>query len=373
MVRRCDESVVGSAGMRYLPGLLIPLRPAGLVTLIVLSAALAASLLAGPFGVPLILILLSWFFKYSFAYLDRLASGQTQAPVLSVEMIVGTLGEFRWLVPLILVCAAFFLSGAGSHLLGAVLDGVAALGLLACLPAVLVIQGWTGRLSHSLNPRIWRAAADGLSGDYAPMVGWTLVIVLICVAAPTIIPGVPRLLRIAFVLYAWLALIGVTGTALYAHRERLAEQLPLVLRDIQVRTFDDLVEEREAWLDRIYGAWRANALENAHRTVLERVESSAEPLRELQWLSVRLSTWQPPEFSSQIARELVTRLLREDREAEALRLVKERRAVDPGFRLAHRSESLRLARVAHGWGDRGTAEALLRDSGERPSHQGGVP
>jgi hypothetical protein len=43
--------------VRYGLLLFIPLRPVGLITLIVLSAVLTFSLRVGPFGIPLILIL----------------------------------------------------------------------------------------------------------------------------------------------------------------------------------------------------------------------------------------------------------------------------------------------------------------------------
>jgi hypothetical protein len=333
----------------------------------VLSVVLGASLRAGPFGLPLIVILLSWFFRYSFAFLDRLSSGHTEAPVLSMEMIVGSMGEFRWLVPFILVCVAFFASGAGSFLLGTAFVTFAALVLLACLPVVLVIQGWTGRLSHSLNPRIWRIVIESFASDYLRVVSWTVAVAALCVAVPAVIDGMPRMLRIALWLYSWLAMIALAGGVLFANRERLSEILPLVLRELGPDSLNDPAKEREEWLDYIYGAWRGNAVENAYRSAMERVEQSAEPLQELGWLWRRVSRWEPPELSSRIARELISRLLTEDREGEALRLIKECRS-DPRFRLQNKDETLRLARLAANWGDRDLASALLREEQiEQPS------
>ena len=347
--------------MRYGLLLLIPLKPAGLITVVVLSAVLTASLRAGPFGVPLIAILLSWFFKYSFAFLDKLATGDNRSPVLSVEMIVGSMGEFRWLVPLILVAVAFFASGAGSFLLGAAVEVIAALALLAYLPAILTVQGWTGRLSHSLNPRLWGIAIRSFGPDYFWMSLWTIAVAVLCVALPAASDSVPQMLRIALWLFAWLGVIALAGGALFAHRKPLSESLPLVLREIEPRTLEDLATEREEWLDVIYGSWRANALDNAYRSVIERLESSSEPLQELRWLWSRVATWDPPQLSNRIAQELISRLLAEDRVGEALRLVKERRSVAPGFGSRTKGETLRLARVATQTGDRDLAAALLRE------------
>jgi len=88
------------------------LRPDALLTLLLLSVTLACSLLAGPFGIPLIIILLSWLFKYSFAMLDTLVAGETAPPVLSVDMIFASWGEWRSLLPFIIVVGASFASGA---------------------------------------------------------------------------------------------------------------------------------------------------------------------------------------------------------------------------------------------------------------------
>jgi hypothetical protein len=53
--------------------------------------------------------------------------------------------------------------------------------------------------------------------------------------------------------------------------------------------------------------------------------------------------------------------LTKEREGEALRLVKERRSIDPGFTLHNKNETLRLARCAAQWGERDLADALMRD------------
>src|SRR5579872_2194682 len=141
---------------RFLTLLLIPLQPVALLTVLLLAAVLAISLWAGAFGLPLVLILLGWTFKYSFVFLDRLVAGDREAPVLAVEMIVTSMGEARSLLPLIITAFAFFATGAGAFLVGAILSAVAAVLLLAILPAVLAVQGWTGRLAHSVSPSTLR-------------------------------------------------------------------------------------------------------------------------------------------------------------------------------------------------------------------------
>lgn len=289
--------------------LLLPLEPAALVTTLVLAGVLWACFKVLPAGIALMAILLSWFFKYSFALLDQQASGSRRMPVLSIEMIMGTMGEFRWLVPLLLVAAAFFGTGAASFLLGMVISAFAATLLLVMLPAMLVIQGWTGRLAHSLHPRLWLQVAGIMRLDYALLVGCTAVLALASIGAPLMFDGVPRVLRFVLALYAWLALIALTGGAL--------------------------------------------------GRIAARLEHSQDALGDLRWLLQRASAWESPALANQVAMDLVSRLLGLQREGEALRIVKQRLAADPGFRPRAPDECRRLAELAGQWRDTDTAQRLF--------------
>lgn len=283
------------------------------------------------FGIPLILILLGWTFKYSFAFLDRLVAGGREAPVLSVEMIVGSFEEARSLMPLILVAFAFFASGAGAFFAGPVLAAMAASILLGCLPAILAVQGWTGRLAHSLSPRTCATMIRVLGGDYAWVVGCTLAVAAVCVVIPQVAGGVPSMIRIALLLYAWLALIAVTGGAVHARRNVLQHEIPLIVAELRERSPEEVRRLRELWLDSIYAAWRSGAEANAWRLVCEGIEDTRDALEDFRWLYARLAQWEPTAFSSRVARELLARLRACNREGEALRLVRERLAIDPSF------------------------------------------
>jgi hypothetical protein len=317
--------------VRFLSLLLIPLRPAALLTVCVLSAVLAVASKAGPFGVPLILILLSWTFKYSFAFLDRLVAGDTEAPVLSVEMVVTSMGEARSLLPLIIVTFVFFASGAGAFLAGALVSGAVAVLLVAFLPAVLAVQAWTGRLAHSVSPRTWLRMIRTLGRDYAWVVGCALALTVICAFAPESLGGVPSGVRIGLLIYAWLALLAVTGGAVHAHRAALQNEIPLVVRKLSAPSPEELERLRARWLDSIYAAWRNDAEANAWRLVVSGIEPDSDALEELRWLYRRVHDWQPPRFSNRVAQELLRHLLATNREGEALRLLRERLSIDPAF------------------------------------------
>jgi hypothetical protein len=349
---------------RYYAALLcLPLRPAGALTLLVLGLVLALLLKAGLLGIPGLIILLSWYFKYSFALLDELVAGHYEAPVLSIEMISASLGEFRFLLPLILVIAAFFATGAGRYFIGAAATAALAIVLLAVLPAVLAVQGWTGRLSHGLSPRSCWLMLRALGRDALWLMGCTLAIVAVSVVAPGLITPLPRAVRIALGLYGWLAILTVVGGAVHANQESVGERIALIVPRELGTEQRDLAAQRQRWLDLIYGAWRAQARDNAWQLVMERIAHSTDPLPELRWLHEHSSGWQAPQFATRVAQEMISLLLRQDREGEALRSAREQLARDPLFRPRGADESRRLAELAQRWGDRDTAGALLQSAG----------
>lgn len=339
----------------------LPLRPAGTLTLLALGLMLTLLLKARLLGIPGLIILMSWFFKYSFALLDDLVAGRYEAPVLSIEMISASLGEFRFLLPLILVTAAFFAAGAGRYFVGIAATVAISIVLLVCLPVVLAVQGWTGRLSHGLNPRSCARMARALGSDLLWVNAGTLAVVAGATVVPAWIPDFPTALRIALALYCWLAVLALIGGAVYANRESVAEHIALIIPHELDTAARDLETERQRWLDLIYGAWRANAREQAWKLVLERIEHHADPLRELRWLYDHSGGWQSPLFSNRVAQEMLSLLLRADREGEALRCFRERLALDPQFRPRGPAEARRLAELARRWGDR-DCEAALRQA-----------
>jgi hypothetical protein len=337
----------------------MPLRTAGVFTLAFVAVGLTLLLKAGWLALPGVLILATWFFKYSFAFLDALVAGQREAPVLSVEMIMASLDEFRFLVPLIVCIAAFFAFGAANYFVGTVVAVVLALVMLAALPAVIAVQGWTGRLSHSVDPTVCVRMARTLGRDYLWVVSCIAALVGLCALA-ALVAGSPLLLRMGVSLYAWLGTIAVIGGALRVNRETLSERVPLIIPEIALPTLDAVARERDRWIDTMYGALRGNNRDNVWNVVLERVQTVRHPLSELHWLYDRVAAWRPFPFPNRVAQEVITRLLAEDREGEALRLVRARLALDPSFRTLNEDEARRLAQLAERWRDHGTAEALKK-------------
>lgn len=350
---------MGSRWQLYGTLLLMPLRVAGALTLLFLAGCITLMLKMGLFAIPGLLMAGTWYFKYSFAYLDAMVAGHTEAPVLSAEMIMASLDEFRFLLPLILCILAFFAFGAANYFIGplpAVLLGVV---MLLVLPAVLAVQGWTCRLAHSVDPVICLRMVRALGTDYVRLLGCVSGLVALCALVRSV-PGSPMLLRVFVALYAWLGTMGVIGGTLRLNRERLSEKVPLVVPEIAPESLDALTRERQKWLDSMYGPLRADNRDGVWQLLMERLQKAEHPLLELHWLYDRIADWRPLAFPNRVAQELISRLLVEDREGEALRLVRERLTRDASFRPLQAQEAQRLAQLAERWRDHPTVEALKK-------------
>lgn len=128
----------------------MPLRGGALGVIVTFAVLLMLAARAGLMGLPLALILLSWFFKYAFVLLDHTTDGVREPPVLSVEMI-NPVSEHRSLVLLIMVVGIFFASDAATFWFGPLLGALLGFALVFILPAIVGVQGVTGSLLQSLN------------------------------------------------------------------------------------------------------------------------------------------------------------------------------------------------------------------------------
>src|SRR5512145_2559398 len=137
---RYSRHVRAAAIFRYLA---VPLRTAPLLLIGTFSVLLMLAIQARFLGIPLGLILLSWFSKYSFVLLDRVAEGAAEPPVLALEM-VNPLSEQRPMILLLMAIGLFYASDAASYWVGhgGALVLMVAVGLI--LPAVVAVQGATG-------------------------------------------------------------------------------------------------------------------------------------------------------------------------------------------------------------------------------------
>ena len=351
----------------------IPLLGASLVLIAAFSILLLIAASGGLLGLPLAMLTLSWFFKYGFALLDHVADGRIEPPVLSYEM-VNPVNESRPVGLLLLVFAYGLLTETLSYWLGSeVITALRALGLLL-LPAIIMTQA-AGGFWESLNPAVLLQIVVRVPGSYllilAVLAGfWLLASALVSwlpaaeLPFPVHIP-LPESLRIALVMYAWLASFAMIGGVLYVRRQELGFE-PAHSPEREAEKADrERQRELDHLIDRIFAEWRGGAYGNAWRTIERHLQNSPRPSEELRALFDRAAQWPDGRLAYRLAQELLPHLLAGRRTGDALNIARSQLRLDARFRPLASGDTIKLVELARDAGDRQTARMLLAGFNDR--------
>lgn len=358
------------ATLKYL---LIPLRGASIFLIALFSLLLLLAASGGLLGVPLAMLIGSWFFKYAFALLDEVADGKDEPPVLSYEM-VHPANESRPLGLLLLVGGFYVLSGMLQPWLGSgPVTAIRAIGLLL-VPAVIMTQVLEGFMD-SLNPIKLLQVVIRVPDSYALILlmlagAWWLANALV-----TWVPGpelpfsisipVSDALSVAILMYAWLASFATIGGVLFVRRHELG----FVPAHSPERTAEKVEKERQReidlLIDRIFAEWRGGAYGNAWRTIEKHLASSPRPGDELQTLFDRASQWPDQRLAHRLAQEMIPHLLAARRTGDALRVARAQLKSDVKFKPLKGEDTIKLIELARDGGDRHTARLLLAGFADR--------
>ena len=340
--------------------LILPLRAAPLLLVAIFSPLLLLGLQGGLVGIPIVLILGSWFLKYAFLMLDHTAEGRPDTPVLSAE-VINPLGEMRPLAFGFAVATFYFVTEALTDTLGPeLLFAIRLLGL-AALPAIVAARTVTGSLASALNPVNIVAMLRGLGASYALFLGIALAEAWLGRAIVLDSWHLGSVLRIAMLMLLWLAMFSLLGGVIHARRFELGFEPEHSPERRAARDERDLERDRARFLDQVFAEYRSGSRKNALQSIRERAASTAIPADEYRWIYHRTSAWPDPRLASSIAQDLLPLLLATQRNGEALEILRERLNADANFRLASAEPVLRLVELARAAGDRPLARTLLRD------------
>ncbi|MET0535886.1 MAG: hypothetical protein ABW171_16840 [Steroidobacter sp.] len=353
--------------------LLIPLRGAALVLIVTFSILLLIASAGGLLGVPLAVLTLSWFFKYGFALLDHVADGVIEPPVLSYEML-NPINESRPL-GLLLVVLGFvsFTEALGYWFGGQVVTALQMLGLLL-LPAIIMMQA-AGGFWQSLNPLLLLQVVVRVPGSYALILAVLAGFSWLATGLVKWLPDaelpfaidipLPESVRIAILMYAWLASFAMIGGVLYVRRRELGFE-PAHSPEHEAEKADrERQREIDQLIDRIFAEWRGGAYGNAWRTIEQHLQSSARPGDELQAIFDRAEQWPDRRLSHRLAQELLPQLLAARRTGDALNIVRSQLRADERFKPLASSDAIKLIELARDAGDRRTARLLLSNFAEK--------
>jgi hypothetical protein len=357
--------------------LLVPLRGASLTLIVIFSILLLIAVSGGLLGLPLVLLTLSWFFKYGFALLDHVADGVIEPPVLSYEML-NPINESRPLGLVLIVFVFGVLTEALSYWLGArVTEALQVVGLLL-LPAIIMTQAATS-FWQSLNPVVLFQIVWRVPGSYllilAVLAGfWSLASALVSWLPAAELPfavriPLPESVRIAILMYAWLASFAMIGGVLYVRRQELGFEPSYSPERDAEKADRERQREIDQLIDRIFAEWRGGAYGNAWRTIEAHLQKSARPSEELQVLFARAEQWPDGRLAYRLAQELLPHLLAARRTGDALNIVRSQLRADERFRPLASTDTIKLIELARDAGDRRTARMLLADFANRYEDQ----
>jgi hypothetical protein len=367
-----------SALLHYLR---VPLYFSPLMMMLIFSIMLTVSEHAGLWGLPTLLIVGSWFFKYGFAVLDHTIDGRAEAPILSAEMINPV--EQRPMGTFLLVIGIYFLTDELHAWLGTAPIAVLRMLLFCLIPAVVAGMSITGKFFAALNPLAIAHTIARIPLAYALLlllIGavWILPWIALRSASEslavlwrleTFLPGqtlvaigakglaIEFLAHIVF-MYCWLAMFACIGGTLYEHRNELEFEAAESPERKAARANAMLERERDKIMDRIFAELRGGALGNAGETMRKLINESPRPLDECRWLYARAINIDQ-RLASFLAQLTLPKLLEARATGEAITIVRERLNAVPEFRPKTSGELLRLAQLARDAGDRATARKLL--------------
>lgn len=348
---------------RLLSLLLLPLRPTPLVLIVSFALGLTLAARAGLFGIPLALILLSWFFKYGYVVLDTTARGFSEPPVLSVEM-VNPANEQRPLGQLLIIGVFYGATEAAEPLIGTAAVSVLRIGALALLPASIAVLGSTGSILEAVNPQVLLKMIGRLGPSY--------LLIMAAAAAPAAISwlmvvhvmnwlALPLTILLAVLMYACLAAFSVIGGVLYDKRMELGLEAWKTPERDRARQEHETGQRHEKVIDELYGHWRGGARAEALQAAQQWLASRGHAFDEYEWLCERLLAWPDRRLAHRLAQDYIARLIETKGYAQALAVARRHLKVDVDFRPARSAELIRLVNVARDGGDRALARALLAD------------
>ena len=342
-----------------------PTRGGAAAVLIIFALLLFIAAQARIAGIPLAVILISWFFKYAYILFDHTWRGFDEPPTLDIQML-NPLDEQRPLAQVLILGLIYLAVKFASDTIGSTAAIILAVVLALLLPASVAVLGLEGNILKAAYPVAWVRLVWKLGPVYllvlAVIGGYTLLIVLL---------GRWELwlpLQIAIFMFCTLSVFSVLGGALYERRHELGLETYHSPERTEERLQAQKATPKRARADR---SLRKNARRLAHRRVAAAanlVDGARQLPGELslRFLRARRILGRSCAHVTRLTEDYVDRLLTLKRTGDALTVVAQRLREDPSFRPKSASATLQIARLAAaGGGTTGVARALLADFSTR--------
>jgi hypothetical protein len=351
--------------------LLRPARGGAIAVVIVFALLLSIASRAGLFGLPLTLLISSWFFKYCYILFDHVSRGFDDPPVLDIKWL-NPVDEQR---PLGQVCIVALLIGAvvlTKIYLGALPAVLLAIVCLLFLPASIAILGLEGHLLKAAYPVAWFKMVFGLGPLYVMVLALIFLECLLLYALGRL--NLWLSVRTAVGMFGTLSVFSLLGGAIYERRDELGVETWVSPEQTAARERQEELKEDQDLVTEAYGLLRAREHVKSWNMLQGWLERHARNPDAYLWLCDRVERWEDPRYITRLTEERVERLLVLKRAGEALDVVAARLRLDGTFRPKTAADTLSLAQLAaRGGGKPTVARTLLSDFATRFAGDPRVP
>ena len=343
--------------------LLRPARGGAAAVVVVFAFLLAIASGNGLVGIPLDLIVISWYFKYAYILFDHTVRGFDEPPTLAIEM-VNPVNEQRPLGQVVILGLIYFAVKQAQQYLGVPAAFALAGVCLFFLPASVAVLGLENNILKAAYPVEWFRLVHGLRWLYGAVIlvifGYALGLGVLWKL------NVPIPVEIAAGMFALLSVFSFLGGALYERRDELGIETWVSPERTEALKDKEILREHDKLVLDAYGLMRANSHVKSWQVLAEWLKSRGNTPEDYRWLCERTVTWDDPRYITRLTEELVARLLMLKRSGEALDAVAKRLILDPSFRPKSAADTLSIAQLAYqGGGAPRVARALLSDFAAR--------
>jgi hypothetical protein len=344
--------------------LLFPFRGAALALVVTFTLGLWLARRAGWIGIPLAVLLISWFFKYCFILLDAVIAGAEEPPVLSIEM-VNPVDEQRPLGQAILIAAGAMLAFELGRLTTPLVGWLSGVLLFCLLPASIAVMAMSGNPLRAAWPPELLSLIRGVGRDYVLLIGSLVALGVLLVACSWIAPAG---LLFALLQLALLLIFALVGGALHEHRLELGIEYKSPRERLAERARREHAMERNRTMETAYGKFRVSKpLEGWQelQTWLKLHGRAEDPtdklLLEHRAVLAMVARWDDVRPADRLTDELVGLYLARRETGRALEVVEERLASNPLYRPKPAQHAVRLAELAAAAGKRALRRHLVAD------------
>ena len=259
--------------------------------LIVFAVLLSLAAQAGLMGLPLALILTSWFFKYAYILFDHTVRGFDEPPTLDIQML-NPLDEQRPLAQVAIVGLIYVAVVFAQHTMGPTSALIIAVMAALFLPASVAILGLEQNILKAAYPVAWVHMVLRLGPMYALVLaiiaGYSLLIALLS-RWELWLP-----VQIAIYMFCILSIFSVLGGALYERRHELGLETWASPERTEERQRKQDLRQSEKDVTEAYGQMRAGSHTQAWQQLQTWLTARGNAPDDYHWLCGRVAAWGDP-------------------------------------------------------------------------------